>query len=174
MFDPSTLLLLAALAAPIDSTAHAAASTDSVLVSVVAPLIQPGDRLRVRTGFEVTEGVAGWVGPGGLELRRARVDGSERSIAETIAWPQIERIERESRNARNGAKVGAAFGCLIGLAAVMSAAAYSGPFGGSGPGGGELLLAGIAGGVAGGCAGGIVGGLVGSLLPSWRTIYERR
>src|SRR6185436_10777440 len=71
MLDPQTLLLLAALAGPHDSSAPAPSApapsaSDSAIASVIAPLVPTGQRLRVRTGFGVTEGAAGTVSPRGL------------------------------------------------------------------------------------------------------------
>src|SRR6185369_17491314 len=106
----------------------------------VAPLIRPGARMRVSTGFGVVQGEAGAVDPLGLELRHEAADIWSRSRVEPIAWSQIERIDLRTRQPATGAKVGAAFGFLLGLSTVMSAAAYAGPFGGSGPGGGEVLF----------------------------------
>jgi len=172
MFDPNTLLLLAALAAPLDSTAHAPTANDSVLASVVAPLVPPGARMRVRTGFGVLQGEAGAVDPRGLELRHEAADIWSRPRVEPLAWSQIERIDLRTRQPATGAKIGAVLGCLLGLATVMSAAAYAEAE--SGPGGGGVLLAGAVGGIAGACVGGLVGGLVDTAVPAWKTVYERR
>ena len=174
MFDPNTLLLLAALAAPLDSAAHAPTATDSVLASVVAPLIQPGNRLRVRTGFGVTEGVAGPVGLAGLELKHEAADVWSRPHVEPIAWSEIVRIDLRTHQPATGAKAGAVVGCLLGLATVMSVASYAAPYGDSGYGGGTILIGGVAGGILGGCVGGILGGLFDAAEPPWKTIYERK
>ena len=174
MFDPNTLLLIAALAAPPGSAARGSSANDSVLASVVAPLIPPGNRLRVRTGFGVTEGVAGTVAPAGLELRHEAADIWSQPQIEPIAWSQIERIDLRTRHPGTGAKVGAVFGGLLGVATMMSAAAYAGQYGDSGAGGGSVLFAGLLGGLAGAVVGGLVGGLVDTATPAWKLVYERR
>ena len=174
MFDPNTLLLIAALAAPPDSAARVPSATDSVLASVIAPLVQPGNHLRVRTGFGVTEGVAGTVAPAGLELRHEAADIWSRPHVESIAWPGIERIDLRTRQPATGAKVGAVFGALLGLATMFSAASYASEYGDSGAGGGNFLLAGMLGALGGAVVGGLVGGLVDFTTPAWKPIYERR
>lgn len=173
MFDPHTLLLLAALAAPADSPARAPSANDSVLASVVSPLVKPGDRLRVRTGFGVTEGLAGTIAPRGVQLRREQAEGWSRPYGEPIPWAHIEQLDRQSRHGSSAAKAGATFGALLGAATVMSVSAYATAYGGGTP-SGSVLMAGVAGAFGGACLGGLVGGVVGSLLPSWRMVYERR
>ena len=174
MFDPNTLLLIAALAAPPDSAAHVPSANDSVLASVVAPLIQPGSHLRVRTGFGVTEGEARAVAPAGLELRHEAADIWSRPRVESIAWPGIERIDLRTRQPATGARAGAVVGGLLGMAMMFSAASYANQYGDSGAGGGNVLFAGLLGGLGGAVVGGLVGGLVDFTSPSWKLIYERR
>ena len=174
MLDPQTLLLLAALAGPHDSSAPAPSASDSAIASVIAPLVPTGQKLRVRTGFGVTEGAAGTVSPRGLEMRCEQGDGWSLPCSEPIAWSQIQRIELCSKHRGTAAKIGATIGCLIGLATVSSAAAYSGAGGGSGPGGGGVLFAGVVGGITGLCVGGLLGGLIDVTVPSWKTVFERR
>jgi len=171
MFDTNTVLLLAALAAPPNATTHAPTANDSVLASVVAPLVGPGVRVRVRTGFGFTEGEASAVDPLGLELRHEAVNIWNAPRVESIAWSQIERIDLRTRQPATGAKIGAVFGCLLGLATVLSAASYAES--GSRSGGSGVLLAGAVGGIAGACVGGLLGGLADTALPAWKTIYER-
>jgi len=168
MLDPQTLLLLAALAGPHDSSAPVPSANDSLLASVIAPLVPAGQKLRVRTGFGVTEGTAGTVGPRGLEMRCQQGDGWSLPCSEPLAWSQIQRIDLRTRHHGQATKIGGALGCLIGLATVSSAAAYSGPDGG------EVLFAGVVGGIAGLCVGGLVGGLIDVAVPSWKTVFERR
>ena len=172
MFDPHTLLLLAALAAPHDSSARAITASDSVLASVVSPLVRPGERVRVRTIFGLAEGEAGSVAPGGVQLRREEIAGWSRPYGEPIAWRQIERIEVGTQSGRTGAIVGGSIGALLGLAVAMSAASYASAYGHA-P-GGDVVMAGLVGGIGGGCVGGLAGAVVGSMLPGWRTVYERR
>jgi hypothetical protein len=170
MFDPNTLLLLAALAARPDSAARTPTATDSVLASVVAPLIQPGNPMRVRTRFGVTEGFAGPVDLAGLALKHESVDIWSRPRVEPIAWSEIDRIDLRAHPSATGVKAGAVVGCLLGLASVMSIAAYAEPYGDSGFGGTTIVL--------GGAVGALIGGAVGALFdvgqPAWKTIYERR
>src|SRR5690349_15882728 len=125
MFDAHTLLLLAALAAPPDSAARGPSATDSVLASVVAPPIRPGNRLRVRTGFGVIDGAAGLVGPEGLRLHSDAADIWSQPHTSMLTWSQIERIDVHTPHAGNAAKIGATVGCLLGLAMVASAYAYA-------------------------------------------------
>ena len=172
MLDPQTLLLLAALAGPHDSSAPAPSASDSALASVVAPLVPVGHRLRVRTGFGVTEGAADAVSPRGLQLRCKQGDGWSLPCSEPIAWSQIRRIELHSGG--HAARTGATFGCLIGLATVMSLAAYAGAVDGSGPDGSVVFFAGVTGGITGLCVGGLVGGLIDVATPSWKTVFQRR
>jgi hypothetical protein len=172
MFDPHTLLLLAALAAPHDSSARVPSVNDSVLASVVSPLVKPGEHMRVRTVFGVAEGLAGTVAPVGVQLRREPAEGWSRPYGEPIAWTQIDRIELRTQSGRTGVVVGASIGALLGLAVMMSAASYASAYGHA-P-GGDVLLAGLVGGIGGGCVGGLAGALVGSMFPGWRTVYERR
>jgi hypothetical protein len=170
MFDPNTLLLLAALAAPPDSAARVPTATDSALASVVAPLIQPGNHVRVRTGFGVTEGFAGPVDLAGLRLKHESVDLWSQPRVEPIAWSEIDRIDLRTHPSTTGVKAGAVVGCLLGLASVVSVAAYAEPYGDSGFGGATIVL--------GGAVGALIGGAVGALFdvgqPAWKTIYERR
>ena len=174
MLDPQTLLLLAALAGPHDSPVPAPSANDSTLASVIAPLVPAGQRVRVRTGFGITEGAAGAVGPRGLEMRCEQGGGWSLPCSEPIAWSQIQRIELRSGHPGHAARTGAAFGCVIGLATVMSLAAYSGAVS-SGPDGGAVLFAGVVGGITGLCVGGLVGGLIDVATPSsWKTVFERR
>ena len=174
MIDASTLLLLAALAAPPDSLAHAPTANDSVLASVVGPLIQPGNRLRVRTVSGVAEGAAGWVSPEGLRLHIDAADIWSQPRTRALTWPEIQRIDQHTPHAGNAARIGATVGCLLGLAMVASAWAYASAYGDTGVGAGGLLFSFAVGGVAGGCAGGLAGGLVGACFPAWKTVYERR
>jgi hypothetical protein len=171
MFDTHALLLIAALASAPDSAAHMPSANDSVLASVVTPLIKPGDRLRVRTGFSVTEGISGPVGLAGLQLRHEPADIWSQPRVEPIAWSQIERIDLRTHQPGSAARVGAALGCLVGLGVVMSAAAHASD---SGYGGGALLLAGALGGISGGLVGAMLGALFDASVPPWKTIYERR
>jgi hypothetical protein len=173
MLDPQTLLLLAALAGPHDSPAPAPSANDSTLASVIAPLVPAGQRVRVRTGFGITEGVAGAVAPRGLEMRCEQGGGWSLPCSEPIAWSQIQRIDLSTRRPGHAAKVGAAVGCVIGLATVMSAAAYSGAVS-SGPDGGQVMFAGVVGGISGLCLGGFLGGIIDAVVPSWKTVFERR
>jgi hypothetical protein len=170
MFNPNTLLLLAALAAPLDTPTRVPTANDSALASVVAPLIQPGNHLRVRTGFGVTEGVCGPVGPAGLQLRHEAADIWSEPRVQPLTWSEIVRIDLRTRQPATGAKVGAVFGALLGIATMMSAGAYASAYGDSGLGGGTILI----GGLAGGLVGGLIGGLVDAAAPAWKTIYERR
>lgn len=174
MFGPNTLLLIAALAAPPGSVARAPTANDSILASVVAPLIQPGSRLRVRTTFAVVDGAAGAVDPLGVRLRREPADIWSQPHTEALTWSQIERIDQHTPHAGNAAKIGATIGCLLGLAMIASAYAYATEYGDTGVGAGGVLFGFVVGGVAGGCAGGLAGGIVGSFLPAWKTVYERR
>jgi hypothetical protein len=174
MLDPHTLILLAALAVPHDSTAAAPSANDSVLASVVSPLVKPGARVRVRTTFGVTDGLAGAVSPHGLQMRCERGDGWSLPCGEPIPWSRIDRLDVGARSRVHGIKAGAGFGCLLGLATVFTAASIAGPMGGSGPGGGDALAAGVVGGIVGGCAGALVGGIVEVARPMWKTVFERR
>ena len=174
MLDAHTLLLVAALAAPPDSAARAASASDSALASVVAPLVQPGARMRVHTGFGVTEGYAGSVDPLGLHLRHESADVWSKTRVEALTWSQIERIDLRTHQPATGAKAGAVVGCLVGVATVMSIASYASAYGDGGYGGATILFGGLVGGIAGACMGGLVGGLVDSTVPAWETIYERR
>jgi hypothetical protein len=171
MFDVPTLLLLAVLATP--ATPVVPTATDSVLASVVSPLVKPGDRLRVRSANVFTEGAAITVDPFGLQLRREAADVWDHSRVQPFAWPEIQRIDLRSQHAGEPAKVGAVVGSLLGIAMMMSAAAYAGSYGG-GPGAGTILLGGALGGIAGACVGGMIGGIGDVAVPQWKTIYERR
>jgi hypothetical protein len=171
MLDPHALLLLVALAAPHDSAATAPSANDSVLASVVSPLVAPGARVRVRTGFGVTDGIAGTVSPRGLEMRCEQGDGWSRPCGTPIAWSEIERIDLHGRTGR-GAHVGARLGGLIGILAAMTVVSYAEA--GSGVGYGTIVFSGIVGGIAGGCVGGLVGGVVDVASPDWKTVFERR
>src|SRR5215467_10474339 len=102
MLDPSTLLLLVALAAPLDSAAHAASANDSLLASVVSPLIKPRDLVRVHTGFGTAMGEAGTVDPLGIRLRHDPVDiWDQQPHAVALTWAQIERIDVHTKHAGN-------------------------------------------------------------------------
>ena len=170
MFDPSALLLLAALASPPDAAAHEASARDSVLASVVGPLIQPGNHLRVHTSFGVTDGFASTVDPSGLQLKHESVDLWSPPRVEPIAWSQIDRIELRTHESTTGVKTGAVVGCLLGLASVASLSASAEASGGTGSAGGPILL--------GGVVGALIGGAVGALFdvsgPPWKLVYERR
>jgi hypothetical protein len=174
MLDPHTLLLLAALAAPNEPAAPAPSANDSVLASVIAPLVPQGARVRVRTGFGVTDGVAGAVSPVGLEMRCDRGEGWSQPCGKPLAWSQIERIDLHSRHPGQGAKIGATVGGLVGIAFALSVAAYASAVSESGTGYGGVLFAGIVGGIAGGCVGGLAGGVIDAATPSWKTVFERR
>jgi len=173
MFDPNALLLLAALAAPLDTSAHVPTANDSVLASVVSPLLKPGDLVVVRSGHGATRGAVSMVDPFGVRLKIDAESFWSEPRTESIDWSQIGRIDRHTASAGTAAKVGASIGCLLALGATASAYAYAGAYG-SGPNGGWPLLTFVASGVVGACVGGLAGGLVGSLLPAWKTIYERR
>jgi hypothetical protein len=170
MFDSTPFLLLAALVASPDLPEQAPTANDSVLASVVSPLVRPGERVRVLTRFGITEGVSGPVGPAGVQLRHDGAEVWDKPRVEALTWSQIERIERRSRGPGDGVKIGAAFGCLLGISAVAAAAASSSD---AGLGGVTILLGGAVGGIAGGCVGGLLGVLV-SPGGSWKTVYERR
>ena len=98
MLDTQTLLLLAALAGPHDSSAALPSANDTVLAAVIAPLVSPGQKVRVRTRFGVTQGTAGTVSPRGLEMRCAQGDGWSLPCGEPIAWSQIQRIDISKRH----------------------------------------------------------------------------
>jgi len=174
MFDPSTLLLLAALAAPHDSAARSPTANDSVIASVVGPLVKPGARARVHTGFGVIEGEAMAVEPLGFRLRQEAVDIWSGPRVEPIAWSRIERLELRTRQPGKGAKIGAIIGSLVGLGIVANAAAYASMDSGTGYGGGTVLFGAVIGGIAGACVGGLAGGLVDVAVPDWKLVYERR
>jgi hypothetical protein len=174
MFDPNALLLLAALASMPDTVARPTAN-DSVLASVVGPLVKLGARARVHTGFGIIEGETQTVDPLGLRLRQEAADIWSGPRVKPIAWSQIDRIEVRTRQPATGAKVGAVFGCLVGIAMVASAAASASAYGDSGYGGGGVLLLGAAvGGIAGSCVGGLLGSLADTAAPPWKLVYERR
>jgi|SRR5215471_16139938 len=173
MFDPNALLLLAALAAPLDTSAHVPTANDSVLASVISPLVKPGDLVVVRSGHDATRGAVSMVDPFGVRLKIDAESIWSQPRTESIGWSQIQRIDHHTGAAGDAAKFGAATGCLLGLGLVASAIAYAGAYD-NGPGTGGILFSFVVGGVAGGCVGGLAGGLVGSLLPAWKTIYERR
>lgn len=171
MLDPHALLLLAALAAPHDTAVPAPSANDSVLASVISPLVAPGARVRVRTGFGVTDGNAGTVSPIGLELRCEQGDGWSRPCGKPIAWSEIERIELHARSGR-GARAGATLGGLLGIVVALNAVSYGNSD--SGVGYGTILFSGVVGWIAGGCVGGLVGGAVDAARPAWKTVFERR
>jgi len=174
MIDAHALLLVATLAASPGPPASSPTAADSLLASVVTPLLKPGDRLRVRSSFGVAEGLAAAAGPGGLQLLHVPVEEGNHAFAPPLAWSQIDRIERQTRPPGGGARVGAAVGALLGLATMISAAAYSEPGSTYGAQGGTLLLGGIVGAIAGGCAGALIGGVIDAAVPHWKTVYERR
>jgi hypothetical protein len=171
MLDPHALLLLAALAVPHDSAVIAPSANDSVLASVVSPLVTPGARVRVRTGFGVTEGNAGTVSPSGLELRCEQGDGWSRPCGKPIAWSEIERVELHGRSGR-GARMGATLGGLLGIVFALNVVSYGGA--NSGVGYGTILFSGVVGWIAGGCVGGLAGGVIDAARPDWKTVFERR
>jgi len=173
MFDAHALLLVATLAAS-PAVPTAPTPIDSLLASVVTPLVRPGDRLRVRSAHGVSEGLAAGAGPGGLQLLRVPAEERNHGFAPPIAWSQIERIERQSRPPGSGAKVGAAVGALLGLATVISASAYAGTYDGYGPDGGTVMLGGAVGAIGGACLGALIGGIIDAGVPHWKTVYERR
>ncbi|HXS83079.1 MAG TPA: hypothetical protein VN896_10220 [Methylomirabilota bacterium] len=173
MLDTQTLLLLAALAGPHDSSAPLPSANDTVLASVIAPLVSPGQKVRVRTRFGVTQGTAGTVSPRGLEMRCAQGDGWSLPCGEPIAWSQIQRIDVSKRHPGHVAKIGAVFGALIGLAYVTGAASDASDEG-TGPDAGQALFAGALGGITGLCVGGFVGRFIDRTVPSWKTVFERR
>jgi hypothetical protein len=172
MFDVPTLLLLAVLATP--ATPVVPTATDSVLASVVSPLVKPGDRLRVRSANAFTQGAAITVDPFGLELRSEPADLWDHPRVRPFAWPEIQRIDLRTRRAGEPAMFGAVVGSLLGIAAMLSLSAYAGASDGSGVGSGGILLGGALGGIAGACVGGMLGGLADVTAPPWKTIYERR
>jgi hypothetical protein len=174
VLDPHTLLLLAALAVPHPSTAAVPSANDSVLASLVSPLVRPGARVRVHTGFGITEGQAGDVSPHGLQMRCEQREGWSLPCGEPIPWTRIERLDLGARGPGQGVKIGAAFGCLLGIATVFTAASISSALDSPTPASGNLLLAGAAGGVVGGCLGALVGGVVQSVVPRWKTVFDRR
>ena len=172
MFDPNALLLLAALAAPLDSVAHVPSANDRVLASVISPLLKPGDRVRVHTVSGVTVAATEMVSPLGIRLRIDAQDIWSQPRTEALAWSQVERIDAHTKHAGNAARIGATVGCLLCLtmsAAAMSLASEEGRVGG-----GTVLLAYVGGGITGACIGGLAGGILGSLMPAWKTVYERR
>lgn len=173
MFDPNALLLLAALAAPLDTAARVPTANDSVLASVVSPLIKPGDRVRVRSGHGATQGAASMVDPLGVRLRIDADNIWSQPRVQSIGWSQIERIDVHTAHAGNAARIGATVGCLLGLGVMATTVAYASADGGA-VGGGMILIAYAGGAIAGACSGGFVGGVLGSLLPAWKTVYERR
>lgn len=172
MFDPNTLLLLAALATPPDSAAHVPSANDSVLASVVSPLIKPGDLVRVRSDRGATQGAASMVDPLGVRLRIDAKDIWSQPRNQSIGWSQIEGIDVHTAHARNATRIGATVGCLLGLVVMGSAVAYASSE--SAVGGSTIFIAYAGGAIAGACGGAIVGGALGSLLPSWKNVYERR
>ena len=169
MFDPNALLLLAALASMPDTVARPTAN-DSVLASVVGPLVKLGARARVHTGFGIIEGETQTVDPLGLRLRQEAADIWSGPRVKPIAWSQIDRIELRTHESTTGVKTGAVVGCLLGLASVASLSASAEASGGTGSAGGPILL--------GGVVGALIGGAVGALFdvsgPPWKLVYERR
>jgi len=170
MFDVPTLLMMAALATPPAPTPSA---NDSVLASVVSPLVRPGARLRVRSEHAVTEGAATLVDPFGLELQCAENDIWDRAHVQPFVWSQIDRIELRTRSADVPVKAGAAIGCMVGLALTLSVSVGAEKDGAS-LGAGGVLVGGALGGIAGACIGGILGGIANAASSPWTTIYERR
>ena len=170
MIDPVALLLVAALAAPADSTARAITSTDSVIATLVSAQVRPGDELRVRGGFGQLQARASAIGPRGLELRLSPHGLTDPAPHRLLSWPEIDGIERGVGRRKDGQRIGTVLGAFFGLALTMKwiSNADSGepmPFA-------SVLV--LAGGAAGGLAGRSAGGALGAAMRRWTLVYERR
>ena len=169
MIDSAALLLVLALAAPADPTAFAPTPTDSVIAALVSAQLQRGDELRVHGDFGQVRARLSTIGPEGLHIQLTPRDLTEPAPTRSLAWSEIDRVERGVSRRKDGQRIGVVIGAFVGFALAMSwnsnAAGDAMPWGG--------VLA-VAGGAAGALAGRSAGGAVGASIVRWTLVYERR
>src|SRR5262249_9197825 len=94
--------------------------------------------------------------------------------ARSIAWSEIEKVEREVGSRKDGGRIGAVVGGFGGVALVLAYVGAASEFSGYTSPGSEVALMALTGGALGAAVGWGLGSLVGLGVPQWHPVYERR